>query len=367
MVWNITTFEKRIELIIQLLEKEQNKETLELLKYDLNALKNYIEYCNITDKKQPMSLLKSYEILKFDYSSISYLWQEFQKHYSLSIKPINIPPLKSASLSQSNLFEITHDFFKSLNNSYYQCFMHYYKKRKEHVNFVFDENPFSNEGLTYILPSLKESFIEINRTYTIEDSLRLIHEYSHSISSLMNPYQMRYPKKIYSEIDSIFMEMIATDYLKCCTTEENISILNMDRIKNFYYISKDINNIINLINAEKKQNQDFNKNKILKEIALKECDINNNELEDLLKYPDLYSTIYLISYIFAIELYYIYLEDKELALHILKKIILINENNDEKIFKDIKKLGLIPNKNFAKYQKECKQKYNELSRKRSKL
>ena len=60
---------------------------------------------------------------------------------------------------------------------------------------------------------------------------------------------------------------------------------------------------------------------------------------------------YLTSYMFAIELYNLYYEDKEKALDTLKKIILLDNKSAEQTYQDIKKLGLNANQGLKKYQK----------------
>ena len=51
--------------------------------------------------------------------------------------------------------------------------------------------------------------------------------------------------------------------------------------------------------------------------------------------PDISSINYLISFIFALELYYLYKEDKEKALYNLEKIILLNCNSEEEYYNTV--------------------------------
>ena len=58
------------------------------------------------------------------------------------------------------------------------------------------------------------------------------------------------------------------------------------------------------------------------------------------------SLMYCFSYIIAIELYKIFIEDKEKAWFLIEKIIKINLNlNPQQYMKEIIKLGIIPNQN----------------------
>ena len=61
---------------------------------------------------------------------------------------------------------------------------------------------------------------------------------------------------------------------------------------------------------------------------------------------------YLTSYMFAIELYNLYYEDKEKALDTLKKIILLDNKSAKQTYQNINKLGLKANQGLKKYQKQ---------------
>ena len=67
------------------------------------------------------------------------------------------------------------------------------------------------------------------------------------------------------------------------------------------------------------------------------------ELEEIIGVHPSYDFIYIIGYIFAIELYLIYKENPDYAFYLLKKIMVIDLRKDsESYFKEILKLGIIP-------------------------
>ena len=72
----------------------------------------------------------------------------------------------------------------------------------------------------------------------------------------------------------------------------------------------------------------------------------------------------IISYLFSIELYYMYLNDKEKALDTLRQIINNDFNDMEQYYSNIKRLGLIPNQNILRFQNDLKREKETLSRKK---
>ena len=61
----------------------------------------------------------------------------------------------------------------------------------------------------------------------------------------------------------------------------------------------------------------------------------------------------MVGYMFAIELYSLYQIDPEKALYLLKKIILLREENDYDYYQAIINMGIIPNENINKYTTQC--------------
>ena len=74
---------------------------------------------------------------------------------------------------------------------------------------------------------------------------------------------------------------------------------------------------------------------------------------------------YIISYLTAIELYFIYQEEPDVALDILFQIIINKKNTNIEYLEFVKSLGLEPGKNFDKYIKKLYDKAKELKDEKS--
>ena len=364
--WTIDTLINRMKLIERLIEKETDEEQLFLLQTDYRNLQNHIDDYFDNTKEDMFKLLEGLQYLKDELTPMEFLWPDFQEFAQLTPKFIKSPTLKRCNLSKNDLLSITHDFYKQLNSFFFGNFMKNFYRRNDHIVFRIHEENSLYVGETITLPSLKESFIEILREYTTEDVLTTIHEYSHATSTSINPYHLSSSKTLYTEIDTIFMELIASDYLDKLMKSFNAPIIKADKINEFSGNAETLCAQIDLIEAERQQKNGFRNNKHLKQIALEEYDIEPDEVEDILNFPQIHSSIYLTSFMFALELYKMYKEDQEKALYYLKKIILLDDLSEEQYYHSIKRFGIIPNLSTSEFYKECKSDVLRLTRKKSK-
>lgn len=364
--WTIDTLMNRQRLIEKLIETETDKEKLFLLQTDYSNLQNHIEEYFDRTPEDMFKLLEGFEYIKGEITPMKFLWNDFQEFADITYEPLKVPELKRCNLSKDDLLSITHDFYKSLNKFFFGNFMKNFYRRKDHIVFKSHREDSLYVGETITLPSLKESFIEILRQYTIDDALTTIHEYSHATSVSINPHHLSSSKTLYTEIDTIFMELIASDYLDNLMKSNNSSIIKASKLNEFSCSADTICSQIDLIEAEKYTRNGFKSNKQLKQIALEKCELDPLEVEDLLNYPEIHSSIYLTSFMFALELYRLYKEDQEKALYYLKKIILLDDLSEEQYYSNIKRFGIIPNLSTREFQQTCKNDVMKLTRKKSK-
>jgi len=364
--WNIDTLINRMKLIERLIERETDEEKLFLLQTDYSNLQNHIDDYFDNTPEDMFKLLEGLQYLKDELTPMKFLWPDFQEFADITSKFIKVPALKRCNLSKDDLLSITHDFYKQLNPFFFGNFMKNFYRRNDHIVFRSHNEDSLYVGETITLPSLKESFIEILREYTIDDALTTIHEYSHATSVSINPLHLSSSKTLYTEIDTIFMELIASDYLDTIMKSSNAPIIKADKINEFSGNADTLCAQIDLIEEESKTKNGFRNNKELKKVALEKCDLHPEEVEDLLNYPGIHSSIYLTSFMFALELYKMYKKDKEKALYYLKRIIMLANLSEEQYYSSIKRFGIIPNQSANEFYKECKSDVLRLTRKKSK-
>jgi len=213
-----------------------------------------------------------------------------------------------------------------------------------------EEDRFMGESIHVL--TFKESFIRIGRYFTTEDLFSTIHEYSHATSFNINPLHI-INNEMFLEIDSLFMELIAADYIENVLKNGDAIMIRTTAHEEYAMVSEALKSQINLIEKAKSLEKSFTCNKELKTIAHNFCHIEPEDLESLL--DDYYNSnieYYLICYIFALELYDLYKTDKDKALYCLKKIILLECKDKLEYYNSIKKLGLIPNLHTREFHKQ---------------
>lgn len=358
--WTIDTLIDKLKIINELINKETDKEKLKLLKQDSEILFDFIDECENPIQEEKLSLLLEYKEIKNYLKSINYLWQTYQMFYKTIPSGIKVPNLKKCNLSADDLLMITHDFFKSQNEFFFQHFLKNFRIRNDHI--VFNNNRSSIKGQTILLAGIQESYIEIQRDYTLEDILTVIHEYAHATSIIINPYNTDTNKYLYNEIETLFMELIAADYVEKMFKNNFSTIYSSENLNAYLYDAADIFAIINIINGEPKNRKGYSTNKELKLIAHEKYDYTSKEINNILNNFDFQSPVYLTSYLFAIELYETYQKDKDKALYYLKQIILLKDLKEKEYFYKIQKMGIMPNEHLKSYYNEVQEKALKLSR-----
>lgn len=345
-----STINEFIARLNEMASKEKDVMKIVSILEEIDKLNIISQHTNFNLNTENLSTMQNFERIKKWTSNISFLWEPFKEFYNLTFSQLpEIPPEKKIMLANKTILEITHDFYQSLDKNFYSKFLKLYNKADSHV--FFDQTRNDGEGITYYLKNLNEVIMFIYRDCTINDIFTTIHESGHAIGVFINPQNMHHQKYFFGEIESIFMELIAAEYLESIF-KNGYSILN--RIKRHdHYCSKgiDIVDRITLVEFNAKING-FKNGKALKSTAYNKFMISNNELKKLLNISDLYNESAVISYMFAINLYYLYREDSEKALYILNQIILLQCESTEEYYYRIQELGLNPLEYIKTYHEE---------------
>ena len=198
--------------------------------------------------------------------------------------------------------------------------------------------------------------MSLSKSNSIFTLYSAIHEFAHAISFNFNPNALLFDfnKRIFLEIESIFFELVAGDYLSQNVNsgdEYNELISNHSLFLNEAIYLTDRIQIAKLV----KEN-DIYSNKTLKALCDSELNFANFYVDQLMGQQTYEVLPYIISYLFAVELYELYKYDKEKALHTLEKIMLLREESTLKYYQELKKLGLIPNSHMNDFFTDLKDK-----------
>ncbi len=351
--WNIYTLEEKLKNLRSIFAKTTDRKELELLYKDINHLSDILYSYNIDlNDCEILGAYDNYILFKDTFSRLDFLIPDF-KIFEESSKFIQVPKdtLKTTSLSKEDLLDLTHDFFKSLNRYFFGNFMKNFRERESHILFKQKEDDY---GVTYYFSYLKEAFIEIGRIYTIEDFFTTTHEYMHATSFQINGDQVYdEEKQIFIEIESVLVELLAADFYLKMTGDENALLFKSLIHNRFVQTSSELDLNLKLMEMEKFQREEFPNKKALK-IALKKV-FYDGDINEILNCINKDPELYLTGYMFAICLYNLFQEDKDKALDLLKRKILLKNSSCEEYYSNIKRLGIIPNLGLETYEKSLKE------------
>lgn len=218
------------------------------------------------------------------------------------------------------LFEIVYEFFKQLDDELFSNFISLFINKDKNIIFVAN-NPIKDfVGITYL--NNDNIKIKMTRSKTIEDIFTLVHEYGHALNMKKNPKLYNNEARThFEEIESIFLELILCDYLvNNGFNKDDINEVKKIIIENLINEAKDLYfkyNINRFIHVEQIKNIDnhffkllYQKKNITKEELRK---VYSSSYEDVTKY--------VISSLFALELYDKYQINKEKTIEDYKNII----------------------------------------------
>lgn len=339
--------------IRSLIHNKDNKKLNETIEY----LENLI---NSQDNEIP-----EFEFLEEFLNKEALVAAEYKQYFEILKNFLNTPDinckLKELSmpyLSDEELLMLIHDLFKNyMNDHFYNIFLEDFKLRSELVHILSNNCKLAHPE-TIHLEFQNENHIILPKNNNIYDVANLAHEYGHVIQFKMNIHKNIFNSlSIFSEIISIFFELLMEDYL--CELKEFKQIASIDRKINYIckydniYCTYELFKLYCYWGYINKKNN-LNKAKILFERKFNKIaklilidDINNLIFEE----NNLESLEYALSYILAIELFMLYKKDPELGLYKLEKLINLSLNQKrDKYYQEILNLGIIPNDNIEQYR-----------------
>lgn len=238
-------------------------------------------------------------------------------------------------LSEDELVYFLNDFYSNLFPEWINDFNNIYKQARNNLKFS------KSNSFTFTLPTLNYSYINIRRTGSVEDFFSLTHEYAHSIvdrKKFRNTYDYRYP---FIEAIPLFVELVTKDSI----------------IHDYEGLSQEVNEYLNLLIKliEKYSMEIFREKDYL--------DVSNLHMDDRRLQRDLQEKLninykktmaminlsiteklnYTIGFLTAIELYYLYLSDKEKCYYVVDNII--NMENKKNYLKELESFDLNLNSN----------------------
>lgn len=228
-------------------------------------------------------------------------------------------------ISKEDMLDLLHDMFKSCGRKIYKLYSKMEKDRERLVNFNIDEN--SSFGVIYPIPILRKSYISVGTSDNLMKNTlsTLTHEYGHGIGSLINDNRYNNGNN-FSEIESFFFELIGLDCYRKATNDPFYDKLNKKYISNLIMRCHSIMSIEN--SCEEALSSKTTSYKSIKDNCMKLLTDKGYNFKDEPINLNLEMS-YAYSALAALELFYIYKEDKKEAFNILEKIVNRDKEEDE--------------------------------------
>lgn len=352
-MWNKEFLLKKRSQYKKLLKRCCNPEEEIKLLNTLYSIEYVLDFMYSTEEESEKISFKDIRYNESDYFSyyrelVPYI-SNFAKKFSQD-DFFEFRTLKHYNLSKDDILATTSMFYNSLDNRFSKPFNRMFEKNKQWIRYSKDNDtcytfPIYNTNIVLML---------LGCFNTIEDYATTSHEYGHGIDISYNQAEIEALDRIpFAEVVSIFMEMINGQFLdeQCFSPKEllNYDINSFTKYLELGIIANEKNNITDMFNSSKL----FSNKQAIKYLKDK-VHMEDFGIEQVLYDPISEQFPYVISYLVAIELYLIYLEDKDEALNIVYNFMKMKECSIEDYVCFFKKSGAEIGKNTEEYAKLLK-------------
>ena len=231
----------------------------------------------------------------------------------------------SLNIKSRYITSFLHDFYNSIDREFARYFNRIFKERKNNLRMTPSKKEGYNKSYSYYIKPLNYAYINIHLTRNIDDFFTIIHEYAHTIADQMK-YRPQYNKYPFIELLPFFLTEIAYDVF--------IHNWELDKDKNHSEVRKtDIAMLKQMISYSREiyQESKYIADNSIQGNGEQVLRVNESRLPRFLNpsaKPLDEKIAYVIPYMTMIELYNMYQEDPERALHTVKNIILADDQED---------------------------------------
>lgn len=234
-----------------------------------------------------------------------------------SIVDIDTPTLY---INNQDLLELFDDFIHQIG-----CPSLYHKidQERSHIELNIQKAPnydYSLEGCCFVDSLFNDKYINISRSNTIQDIVTLCHEFFHGFYTNLN-FKDTYHNELYyfSELEGSFANLLVAEYYRQLGQEKIAYYIDTSYLESYTLRNFELN--IGFLLAKQKGKitlERFNKKLARKKIRETFTDID--EIFEYLTEPASLLLCYNLSYLASLDLFELYLQDREKAFVELEKI-----------------------------------------------
>ena len=305
----------------------------------IKGKKEHVENPNIINKED-MMFLQDYE------SFIPYI-----RMFADFSEPIDYqePPMRNIDTPAISMIREIKDFYSSIGGIFEENFLELIKGSRLRIRFQDKQE--RESGATFPILNTNNIYMIVGRVQGFQDYLTTAHECAHGISYLMNPdARCYYDRYLFQELMPILFEtLLGDEKAKSLDSIEEAQAIKKAQFNDYLYSAKMVCAKIDMLES-------LNSRLLKNERAMREFLVNYHQLDkediDILLREGIPNiSVYVVSYLTAVELYLLYKEDKERALGILKEIVLAKESIPNEYLAFVNQLGIEPGANIDTYRK----------------
>lgn len=276
---------------------------------------------------------------------------DLKKEYSLKIPKIYD--------NNETFRDNTLDFFREMTNKeIYNKACEVLNPENHILNIVNTNKNFNYAAMTFYDEINNKRYIGLDRMNTLTDYHDLAHEIFHYVFQagyINKPKKAIFNGTLLSEIEGSFADILAADYHKRITKDKDKNFQDLFIEYNLMNYKSKLSKLLikNSLMLDLEENIDkyIDEDSMLDMNKLNELDdiifkFDNSEfifksISEIVRYTNQtqkHLTKYTLAFLVALDLYYIYLEDKERAFHLLKRIK--NDKLTKELLPTLNKYGI---------------------------
>lgn len=257
--------------------------------------------------------------------------------------------LPKIGIDTERIMTISSDFYQQFKGCFADAYQGMARTFKNTLFFHKLTRGAIENGQTHPVYRTKIAFFELGVDGTFQDYNSVIHEMGHGVSYRLNNEAMwDLEKYCLIEVDSLFFELLGIDYIESqLNLPKDGFEVRMQVLNDYLYAAKLITTKLDMYSMLNQK--ELSSMKEIKVFFDEETNFNALGQKDVLKTYISDYIHYVISYLTAIELYLIYQSAPEVALELLRKIIMRVETSNINYLNYIHSLGIVPGENFEKY------------------
>jgi len=345
MARNFNIDKNDLYAILDMLKDYQDDEDVLIDHYRIERIINRFENNFYEETEGDLIELIEDDLEKYDFFKPFYpLAEKFMQtgvdvdtfHFEPNYTPLDIP--------DEEAFSIVDDFFKEQGDFFRSTFNEFDEEADDHLEFV--EPNCNTECEMVFLKMTGDAFVFCPNYSNFTKITILSHEVEHVIDSFKN--SDFFDNLLIRETIAIFIEMLMGDY---CAKKYHLLDDHFQRkfmlhiiLKRHATIFIDKMDMLNIINSHR----NLNENDLF--CLLDEEGFSNDCVAFLMENTISEDFYYILAYLIAIELYFIYQSDRQKALTISEDIIM--HGTDDNIFELLNKYDIMINQNVKKYENQ---------------